>query len=182
MTEKWELKLQDDFPFMKRDMSADCDKIHNTYQTWGCQCGAGWYNLIHDLCQEISDKYAEANIPIDIVVQQIKEKFAFLRFYYSFADEPMTLHAFDSLMGGGVRFHPSADGENEKRNQLRRDIAAIVEKYEEKSKKICEECGETGITRKDMPWKKTLCETCYQKYLKAVEQRREKRPLSDFLE
>ena len=86
----------------------------NSYQLFGCECREGWYQLLPDLCQEITDKYAEANMPVDIIVDQVIEKFATLRFYYSFADEPMIIHAFDSLTGGGICFHPSISSEDEK--------------------------------------------------------------------
>lgn len=181
----WELKLQEEFPFMRRDMEPTEDESGrrwNSYQMFGCECGGGWYQLLHDLCQEITEQYAEANLPVDLVVEQVKEKFASLRFYYSFGEEPMAVHAFDSLAGGGVRFRPSAGGGDERRNQLRREIAAIVGKYEEKSEEVCEECGEPGTVRKDMPWKRTLCEGCYQNYLAIADKGKEKSPKDDFLE
>lgn len=171
---KWELKLQEEFPFMKRDTElteVGSNQRRKPYQLFGCECREGWYLLLHDLCQEITDKYAEANMPLDIVVDQVKEKFATLRFYYSFADEPMPIHAFDSLTGGGIRFYPSTNNGDEKLSQLRRDIAAIVKKYENKSGKICEKCGNPGEIR-DLPWRQTLCDSCYQNYLKTVEERK----------
>ena len=181
---EWQVKLQEEFPFMKRDMTATDvpDNRWNLYQMFGFECGEGWSQLLHDLCQEITDRYAEADILVDIVVEQVKEKFARLRFYYSFTDAPMKIHAFDSLTGGGIRFRPKADGEDEKRNQLRRDIAAIVDKYEEKSGEVCEKCGQQGTVRKDLLWIVTLCDTCYQEHLDTIKERTEKQPISDFLE
>lgn len=171
---KWELKLQEAFPFMKRDIEpaeVEPNQRPNPYQLFGCECREGWYQLLHDLCQEITDKYAKENMPVDIVVDQVKEKFATLRFYYSFADTPTSIHAFDSLTGGGIRFYPSTNNTDEKLSQLRRDIADIVKKYENKSRKICEKCGKPGEIRK-LPRIQTLCDGCYQNYLKTVEERK----------
>ena len=89
MQEEFEIRLQEEFPFMKRDMSdiplEERGKIHNIYQAWGCECSKGWYSLINELCQAITERYAEDGISsegIDLEVLQIKEKFATLRFYY----------------------------------------------------------------------------------------------------
>ena len=39
MKEEYELKLQDEFSFMKRDMTIkDRSTIRNIYQAWGCEC------------------------------------------------------------------------------------------------------------------------------------------------
>lgn len=86
---------------------------------------------------------------VDIVVRQVKEKMASLRFYY--------LHE---------------DGCDETKQKLRDDIAGIVHCYEAKSKTTCEFCGLEGEMRMDMMWKKTLCEKCYDNYLQKVRERK----------
>lgn len=165
MNAEFEQKLADDFPFMRRNQSGESDgKITNIYQKWGFQCGDGWYDLIHDLCHEITDRYEKEGISVDIVVEQIKEKFAGLRFYYSYAGSPPSFHALDFLGGSSIRLYPETD--NDKHKSLRRDIADIVRKYEALSKTVCENCGAKGETRMDLPWKKTLCDNCYEKRLK----------------
>ena len=172
MNTELQSKLEDDFPFMRRGG----DSKQNAYQRFGCECGDGWYCLLHDLCQEITDKYAEAKIPVDIAIDQVKEKFATLRFYYSLTDEPLRIHAFDCLAGGGIRFHPSTDRVDETISQLRHDIAAIVNKYEGKSGGICEKCGEPGKIR-TLPRIQTLCDSCYQNHLRTVEECKKHSPI-----
>ena len=170
-----ELMLQEKFPFMKRDMNASKDEqIQNTYQKWGCECSAGWYQLICELCQEISDRYAEEEIPVDLVVEQIKQKFASLRFYYSFPGAPVKLQAFDCIGDSSIRFYPKNDNDDDNHKKLSHDIAYIVGKYEEKSKTVCETCGQEGTIRMDMPWKRTLCDECYGSYLKLLEEKKKK--------
>lgn len=176
MKEEYELKLQDEFSFMKRDMTIkDRSTIRNIYQAWGCECSEGWYPLIRELCQAITDRYTQDGIPVDIVVEQIKEKFASLRFYYSFEDTPCALHAIDFLGGSSLRFEPHNKNDDETKKKLRHDISLIVRAFENKSKTICENCSEEGIIRMDMPWKRTLCDECYNTYLKKLEERQKRK-------
>ena len=118
-----EQKLRTEFSFMNR-----C-----------CECADGWYQLLYDLCQEITDRYEKDNKEIDIEVGQVKEKFRTLRFYY---------------------YHEDIDADSE---ELRKDIEQIVRKYEKNSKFVCEMCGKEGTIRTDIPWIKTLCDDCCKK-------------------
>lgn len=164
MKEQVEQQLQADFPFMKQDKNQG---EQNTYRRWGCECSSGWYALIHDMCQAIADRYAAEGIPVDLVPLQVKEKFAALRFYYSFENEAPHIMAFDGLDGSSIRFEPGSCTQDEDQKKLRHDIAQIVRTYEEKSKSVCESCGDstTASVRKDLPWKKTYCNSCYQRHL-----------------
>lgn len=169
MREELELKLQEDFPFMQQNR---VESEHNIYRKWGLECSSGWYQLIHDLCQEIADRYAEDEASIDIVIQQVKEKFASLRFYYSYEDAACPIQAFDCLGDGiSIRFHPENTRNDEKTKKLREDIAQIVRGYEEKSKTVCENCGQAGNIRMDMPWIRTLCNGCYENYLQKIQKK-----------
>lgn len=162
MREEFEQKLGSEFPFMKRNPNGESiEKITNVYQKWGCQCGDGWFNLIRDLCREITEKYEKEGISADIIIEQVKEKFAGLRFYYSYPDSPLAFHALDFIGGSGVRFYPESDDDG--KECLRRDIADIVRKYEALSKTVCELCGAEGEARMDLRWKRTLCNSCYEK-------------------
>ena len=104
-----------------------------------CECGDGWYQLLYDLCQEITDRYEKYNEEVDIEVGQVKEKFGTLRFYY---------------------YHKDIDTPS---NEIRKDIEQIVRKYENHSKFVCEMCGKEGTIRTDIPWIKTLCDDCCKK-------------------
>lgn len=141
MNEALERQLQESFPFMSSEDSK------NVYKGWGCDCADGWFSLIRDMCQEITDRYAKDSIPVDIVVLQVKEKYGGLRFYYSFA---------------GV------SEKSVEKEALKQDIAQIVYDYEQKSETICEECGASGIIRTDLCWIQTLCDSCYQHRCHAI--------------
>lgn len=173
MKEELELQLEQDFPFMKRNKGKDEE---NLYKRWGCECSGGWYQLLHDLCQEITDRYAQENMPIDIVIDQVKEKFGTLRFYYSFEDTPCAIHAFDFLGdGSSIRFQPGNKDDDEPRKSFRRDLAQIVRRYEKKSGTVCEVCGKAGALRTDMPWIRTLCDECQEARRKKAEENKLRR-------
>jgi len=170
MKEELELQLQNDFPFMKQNR---VEKEHNTYRRWGCECGDGWNKLIHDLCQAIDDRYAVAGVPIDIVPQQLKEKFATLRFYYAFENDTSGGIVFDFLGDGrSIRLEPENKHDDDHEKKLHHDIAQIVYAFEEKSASVCEWCGEesTAKIRMDMRRKHTLCDECYHTDLKKWEE------------
>lgn len=159
---KKELKqqLQADFPFMNQNNA----KEGNPYRRWGCECSDGWYELIHQCCQQITEKYHQEDIEIDFVPAQIKEKFGTLRFYFGYEDAPCGIAAFDFLNDGtSIRFEPDSEGCSEKKKLFRREISDIVKATEAKSRTVCEFCGKetTVCLRKDLRWVKTLCDSCY---------------------
>lgn len=75
MQKELEAKLIERFPTYFADMYGDPTK---TCMAFGCECGKGWFDLIFRLCEDIE----KAN-PENFKVEQVKEKFGGLRFYYS---------------------------------------------------------------------------------------------------
>lgn len=175
MKDELELKLQEYYPFMKQN-KVDGEK--NTYRRFGCECSSGWYRLINNLCQEITEKYAEYKLPVDIVVLQVKEKFATLRFYYEYKDTPCALQALDFIGVGSIRFNPE-HSEEEPKQRLRNEIATIVRKYEKKSASVCEICGADNAERRNISTKhyyvKTVCDKCYDERMRKQAEEAEKR-------
>lgn len=173
MNSDWELKLQEEFLFMKQT----CDKgdNRNIYHRWGFECSGGWYQLLRDCCQQITDRYAESSIPFDFVPVQVKEKFGTLRFYYEYEDSPCKIAAFDFLGSGSIRFESGNEDDDDEKKQLRNDIAGIVRAAEERSKRTCERCGKEGIIRTNLGWVTTLCDSCYDARKKAIEENKKKR-------
>lgn len=68
MTAQLESALANEFSFIQRDLAIECQD--------------GWYTLIREMCGEIAAAYGAADRTVDIVVEQIKEKYGQLRFYY----------------------------------------------------------------------------------------------------
>ena len=68
-----------------------------TTMCWGFECGNGWYHIIRVLCSNIQhhidwrNRKNELNLNQQIVpqvtVDQVKEKFGTLRFYYTGGDD-----------------------------------------------------------------------------------------------
>lgn len=167
MTDNWEQKLQEEFPFMKQN---NVDEEKNLYRHYGFECAGGWYELLRDCCRKITDRYAKAGVPIDFVPTQIKEKFGTLRFYYGFEDAPSGIAAVDFLGSGtSIRLESGSESVDEEKQELRRDIAAIVREAEERSKHTCEKCGSEGVLRTDLRWVRTLCDSCYSAHKAAIE-------------
>ena len=98
---------------------------------WGrwISVDAGWYPLVIATDQRL------AEIDATYVVQQIKEKFGTLRYYYTPSrgdPTPELLDAFD----------------------------AITDDAERTSAITCERCGESGLLQRTQTWAKTLCHAC----------------------
>jgi len=61
-------QLLSDFPeFFKHR-----ENLMTSLMAFGFECGDGWYQLIHDLCEDINDHY-RGDIPTDFYVVQVKE-------------------------------------------------------------------------------------------------------------
>ena len=172
MREELELKLQEEFPFMRQN---NVDEEQGLYRRWGCECSAGWYELIRDCCKQIEERYAKDGVEIDFEPAQIKEKFGTLRFYYGYKDSPCGIAAMDFLGSGiSIRFDPDGEAiasesdEVSNKRRLREDIAKIVKNAEVRSKTTCEWCGDnhTASLRTNLGGRVvTLCDGCVDKYI-----------------
>ncbi|MGN0494768.1 MAG: hypothetical protein ACI4GW_00935 [Lachnospiraceae bacterium] len=175
MRKELELKLQDDFLFMKQNNDSEENTL---YGRWGCECSSGWYDILYDCCTEIMKKYEEYGVEIDFVPVQIKEKFGTLRFYYGYEDAPCGIAAFDFIGSGmSVRFEPE-NGKEGLKEKLRKEIAEIVRNAEERSKTTCEWCGtnDTAILRSNLGGRVlTLCDSCAIQYIKRRDENRRAR-------
>jgi hypothetical protein len=88
----------------------------------------GWRKIVIDLVEKIR------LTGVDIQVNQTKEKFGTLRFYYSLLDPEHT--------------------RTDHAHQVRR----LVDEAEEESSRTCETCGKPGKLRTQFSWVKTLCD------------------------
>ena len=139
MNKELEAALEEEFPFMRREKQDSA----SAYQSFGIEAGSGWYELIRDLCREIAGVCAQAGRENDLVVDQVKEKYGELRFYFH-------------LEGGTV----------EENAPLNHRLYDMIERYEETSKQVCELCGAPGKLRElklrgGMVWYQTLCDEHY---------------------
>jgi len=99
--------------------------------TYGLEIKPGWYNLVWDLTETI-DRYLKNNDKkATVILDQVKEKFGGLRYYYHLEGEPKK-DTFKMIWG---------------MNWL----------AESQSFNICQECGLRGELDKNERWYKTLC-------------------------
>lgn len=77
MNKELEKKLIDRFPAFFRDMYGD---PRHTCMAWGCDTGDGWFQILWDACEKIEKALKPGEL---FVFDQIKEKFATFRLYYT---------------------------------------------------------------------------------------------------
>jgi len=140
---------------------------------WGrwISCGKGWYPLIIQLDQKLEDL-----VP-GYEVNQVKEKFGTLRYYFEIPqeDDPYTQqnptpeleddHAWAKWQVGQQTWADSEAGKAyfRSREELQKATNELVAQAELESAKTCESCGADGTLIRSGGWLKTLCETCNQK-------------------
>mgnify|MGYP001388275196 CR=1 FL=1 len=78
MKQELELKIAEEFPFMRRGKNTDEQlkedgRISDLYGAFGCEVGDGWFEVIRGICRDITEAYEKAGLPVDIVVDQVKK-------------------------------------------------------------------------------------------------------------
>lgn len=130
MNKELELKLVQKYPTILKDYGGDMKK---TCMHFGMECGDGWYDLLDDLLSKLD--YLSKNSGVQVITDQIKEKFGTLRFYYS------TVVKTDLNLDIIV-------------SKIVDDVVSVAEKQ---SAYICENTGEDGVICSRLGWLKTLC-------------------------
>jgi len=117
------------------DLFKHRDDMMASLMCFGFECGDGWYDLINQLCGDISKWYNtnRGGIPDDFYVVQVKEKFGSLRFYITAA--PKEIHDMISVAEQKSYF--------------------ICEKCGKEGKMFY---------RDELPWIMTLCDKCLDKH------------------
>lgn len=131
MKEELELELVKKYPKILKDYRGD---MMQTCMAWGMECGDGWYNLLEECFKKLQyfcDLASKDGKEVQVIADQIKEKYGTLRFYY----------------------HVTGDATNTECDI----IDDIVTEADRKSKYTCEETGEDGTVCHQGSWLKTLC-------------------------
>jgi hypothetical protein len=73
-------------------MMTNCDlSVTKTSTCWGFECGDGWFQLLNQLMGNIQSyinwKNKDSEVVPQVVLDQVKEKFGTLRFYYTGGDD-----------------------------------------------------------------------------------------------
>ena len=110
----------------------------------------GWHEILDRLCvgieQTLGDEISRFR------VEQIKEKYGGLRFYYSLEGD--SRRVIDTLFPGGrLRMQDHRTG------TLAARIDALIDAAEVESERTCRECGEPGKLRESTRgWLRVTCE------------------------
>lgn len=83
MRKELEEELYEKYPKIFRDKDKS---MQVTAMCWGFDHGDGWFDLLDRLCHNIK-QHCEQNEDVDVVAEQVKEKFGGLRFYIRGGDE-----------------------------------------------------------------------------------------------
>lgn len=119
--------------FSNRTSSKSC-------MSYGIGVKAGWRSLIDDLCDDLEQLEKEHGV--EVLFDQVKEKFAVLRIYHTILEN-----------GEEISYQ----------DERAKQISDLIHKAEEESAHTCEYCGEEGSFRNRLVWKKTLCDRDYIK-------------------
>lgn len=89
MNAQLEHQLRDKYPDLFVDLYGDPTQ---TCMAWGLECDDGWYTILDVLCRQIQH-HQQWNMPKHlhpVVLEQVKEKFGTLRFYYRGGDDTIS--------------------------------------------------------------------------------------------
>jgi hypothetical protein len=88
MKQELDALLCEKYPAMMVNRNKD---MKETCMCWGFECGDGWYNILNQLMGNIQhhiDWKEKQGKPVpQVTLDQVKEKFGTLRFYYTGGDE-----------------------------------------------------------------------------------------------
>ena len=130
MEKELELKLVEKYPNILRDYGGD---MTQTCMAWGICTDAGWYNLLDNCMNKLQyfcDLCSKDGRVVQVIANQLKEKYSTLRFYYTI------------------------EGANDVESRI---IDNIVSAAEMASERTCEVTGKDGTSCARHGWYKTLC-------------------------
>lgn len=130
MKEEWQLKLVERHPMILKNFGGD---PRMTCMAFGVETDSGWYNLLDECMQKLQyfcDLCSKDGREVQVVADQIKEKFGTLSFYVS------------------------VYGANDVENKI---VDDIISEAERKSSSTCEITGKDGAICAKGGWYKTLC-------------------------
>jgi hypothetical protein len=102
MKQELDKLLCEKYPKMMVNRNKD---MKETCMCWGFECGDGWFNILDQLMgnilHHIDWKNKKGEVVSQVTLDQVKEKFGTLRFYYTGGDD---------IVGGMVRMAESMSG------------------------------------------------------------------------
>ncbi len=163
MKKELEMKLVKKYPIIFSQYGGD---MRDTCMHWGMECGGGWYNLLDELCENVTTLIGDKNIKV--TAAQVKEKFGGLRFYYDI-ESPETfmgkveykISSFMFKLRLGKQYWAIIHFRKKFYRTTEEKISDAISNGEHKSYDTCEICGEPGKTR-GRSWVSTQCDKCWE--------------------
>jgi hypothetical protein len=88
MSPELDKQLCENYPKMMVNRNKD---MQETAMCWGFDCGDGWFNILNQLMGNIQHhidwKNRKEEVVAQVTLDQVKEKFGTLRFYYTGGDD-----------------------------------------------------------------------------------------------
>ncbi len=130
-------------PQLPADLTPILERINAPWMP-RIDCGEGWYALLLELDQALSQ------VEPAYVILQVKEKFGALRFYFELPEPHLISESSDAQQA-----------EVERRAEQQRVMTTLVIEAEERSMRTCERCGAPARTASRVEgWLKTSCRDC----------------------
>lgn len=162
MEKELEETLVGKYPIIFKNYGGD---IRETCMGWGMTCGDGWFTLLDDMCGDINDLIEKKDI--EVIAEQVKEKFGGLRFYYGvnyklslFNKIHFKIRDLMFRHGHGIIYWKVINFRKKFFKTTVEKIEDVIRKAEGLSYKTCESCGNPGTRRTESYWIRTSCDNC----------------------
>ena len=164
MDKPLELTLVKKYPIIFKEYGGD---MRETCMAWGMECGNGWFELLDDMCHDVTHLIGDQDVKL--IAHQVKEKFGGLRFYHAILKETTWFDKISCKIRNfmfnrkwGVAYWKIIDFRKKFYTTISEQISDIIDIAEVKSYATCEICGNPGEVRSG-GWIKTLCDPCEEK-------------------
>lgn len=166
MDERLQKKLVERYPKIFRDYGGD---MRYTCMAWGIECGDGWFELLNNMCHDIT-KLGKGK-DIQVIAHQVKEKFGSLRFYYGIESEYTILKRLDTKIRNsmfsrklGIPYWKMINFRRKIFRTTEEKISDRISEAEWETERTCEACGQPGKMRGGGWVVYTACDPCDKKY------------------
>ena len=154
------IKLQEKLFKKYPSLFVDKDKpINETCMCWGIECGDGWYDILDELCNNITKLKNYHLIKFD----QVKQKYGTLRVYFTVYHVPEETAFYKNILTRyfyKIYLFLMENRIKENINLLYDQTHKLVNIAEKQSSITCESCGKDGAINAMGYWIETLCIDC----------------------
>ena len=168
MKKELEMKLVEKYPKLFKHYGKSPQE---TCMAWGCEHGDGWYNILDELCEKLSQlKFHKTLVECTRVPRNPLCEWLFNRSpSWNILDKLFLKEIYNTIHVEGITF----DQIKEKFGTLRiytngcpeviyTESNNYIQEAESKSETTCEQCGEIG-TLKVTGWHGVTCDKCEEK-------------------